>query len=636
MDYNTTVDKVMYLLKQKGVCSSSRKSHKDCYFSFTQFLEQMKQEYLEEAKDSWLAWTKDKIPRQRCMVWNQYMCQLEEMAATGTISNRRLYLNRSNYEKLPSTWKKDLDSYLDECRSRYTPRTWELTRIYCSEVLLFLSDMGVMDAKGVTYKAITELVEMDMYCSAESKAVLLRYTAGMMRFWGREGLCCYGFSMMLDRRIYPHVGKLEIFSMFNQDKIRQARNKSSEFPADEFLETIEPFIEILVKHGYVGTTLHLARHSLTAFYLFLAVHALSYHPDIMWSWFSEVSREMGSYQLHWRRILKCYEEYTSLGEILPDRKYSYTQSSLEALPSWCRQAVEVFLEQKRREFREETTIKKYQYSCIRFCRFLAGHGYENFDRLSPGIVKEFGRQDKHDTFRGRSTCYTIVRGFLLFLGEKGYTADKTLHNCLLTGTAPQERLTDVLTDEQLERIFDFRMSHNKPIELRDMAIVMLGVKMGFRASDVLNLRFGDIDWKERKISIIMKKTRTQITLPMPVDVGNAVFSYIRTGRPSSDETHIFIRSKAPFGKLTGKVCTRALYRILPERAEIKGGGFHVTRRTFATNLLRNRAGIDEVMDALGHRDPTSVMKYLLLDDERSRGCALSLADVGISLEGGLT
>lgn len=251
-------------------------------------------------------------------------------------------------------------------------------------------------------------------------------------------------------------------------------------------------------------------------------------------------------------------------------------------------------------------------------------------------MKEFGCQDKHDTFRGRSTCYTIVRGFLRFLGEKGYTADKTLHNCLLTGTAPQERLTDVLTDTQLGRISDFRMSHNEPIELRDTAIVMLGVKMGLRASDVLNLRFRNIDWKKREINSIMKKTQTQITLPMPVDVRNAVFSYIRTGRPTSDETHIFIRLKAPFGKLTSKVCTRALYRILPERAEIKGGGFHVTRRTFATNLLRNRAGIDEVMDALGHRDPTSIMKYLLLDDARSRRCALSLADVGVSIEGGLT
>ena len=61
----------------------------------------------------------------------------------------------------------------------------------------------------------------------------------------------------------------------------------------------------------------------------------------------------------------------------------------------------------------------------------------------------------------------------------------------------------------------------------------------------------------------------------------------------------------------------------------------MTRRTFVTNLLKNHAGIDDVMDALGHRDPTSVMKYLLLDDERSRKCGLSLSDIGLMLEGGL-
>ncbi len=61
----------------------------------------------------------------------------------------------------------------------------------------------------------------------------------------------------------------------------------------------------------------------------------------------------------------------------------------------------------------------------------------------------------------------------------------------------------------------------------------------------------------------------------------------------------------------------------------------MTRRTFATNLLRNHAGNDDVMDALRHRDPTSVMKYLLLDDERSRKCGLSLDSAGIIVEGGL-
>jgi len=54
---------------------------------------------------------------------------------------------------------------------------------------------------------------------------------------------------------------------------------------------------------------------------------------------------------------------------------------------------------------------------------------------------------------------------------------------------------------------------------------------------------------------------------------------------------------------------------------------------FFTSLLRNLAEIDTVMDALCHRDPTNVMKYLLLDDERNKSCALSLANVGIPIKG---
>ena len=86
---------------------------------------------------------------------------------------------------------------------------------------------------------------------------------------------------------------------------------------------------------------------------------------------------------------------------------------------------------------------------------------------------------------------------------------------------------------RVRRVDGFRSNHSKAIDLRDASIVLLGFRMGFRASDVLNLRFWDIDWKNRKISIVMKKTRTQITLPMPVDVGNAIYAYLSTGRPKS-------------------------------------------------------------------------------------------------------
>lgn len=633
MNYNETVEKVMVLLKEREVCSSSQKSHRDCYESLGLFMEQRNEGYSDAIRESWLADIKNELPRQRCAVWVQYAYQLEEMDSTGTISDRRLYLHRSNYDKLPALWRKDLDGYLDDCSTRYTARTLELTRIFCSEGLLFLDDMGVHGIIDVTYDAIIKLTGTKMYCSDNTKAMILNNTASVIRFYGEKGLCPMNYSLVFNCQIYPHIGAVSEFSVENREALDKITDVT--MSADAFHKSITPFIELLETHGYVGTTLNVARYALTALYLFLDINCFGFHQDIMWIWFAEIRKTMGHSWLHWRRVLKFYEDYILTDDINPDGKYKYQPIMFDELPSWCKEAISGLLDQKKREFRDAGTIKSYRCSCTRFCRFLVDHGYESFNQLSPAVIREFSSYDEHATFRGRSGCFVVVRAFLRYLDEKGYTDNHGLDACLMSGTAPQEKIIDVLSDEQLQRISAFRAEHNDPVELRDIAIVLLGVRMGLRAYDILALRFQDIDWKNRQISIVMKKTRTQITLPMPVDAGNAIYSYLTSGRPKTSTEYIFVRSKAPYGKLTGKICTKALYRILPERKDVKGGGFHVTRRTFATNLLRNHAGIDDVMDALGHRDPTSVMKYLLLDDERSRKCGLSLDSAGILMEGGL-
>lgn len=67
-------------------------------------------------------------------------------------------------------------------------------------------------------------------------------------------------------------------------------------------------------------------------------------------------------------------------------------------------------------------------------------------------------------------------------------------------------------------------------------------------------------------------------------------------------------------------------------ADRPGVSFHTLRRTFATGILRNNAGMDAVMDALGHHDNSTAVKYLSFDDERMMECPLSLS--GIAVEGG--
>lgn len=188
----------MVLLKEKEVCFSSQKSHRDCYESLGLFMKQRNEGYSEAIRESWFADIKNELPRQRCAVWVQYAYQLEEMDSTGTVSDRRLYINRSNYDKLPILWKKDLDVYLADCSNRYTVRTLALTRIYCSEGLLFWDDMGVHGITDITYDAVTKLIGTNMYCSEDPKVVILNNTARMIRFYGEKGLFPINYSLVFN------------------------------------------------------------------------------------------------------------------------------------------------------------------------------------------------------------------------------------------------------------------------------------------------------------------------------------------------------------------------------------------------------------------------------------------------------
>ena len=51
MNYNETVEKVMVLLKEKEVCSSSQKSHRDCYESLGLFIKQRDGSYSEAIRE---------------------------------------------------------------------------------------------------------------------------------------------------------------------------------------------------------------------------------------------------------------------------------------------------------------------------------------------------------------------------------------------------------------------------------------------------------------------------------------------------------------------------------------------------------------------------------------------------------
>ncbi|MFR7521251.1 MAG: hypothetical protein ACLUU1_02515 [Ruminococcus sp.] len=96
------------------------------------------------------------------------------------------------------------------------------------------------DITDVTYDAVIKLIETKMYCSDDTKAMILNNTARMVRFYGEKGLCPINYSIVFNCQIYPHIGSASEFS----DENRMALDKITDvtMSADEFYNSVTPFI----------------------------------------------------------------------------------------------------------------------------------------------------------------------------------------------------------------------------------------------------------------------------------------------------------------------------------------------------------------------------------------------------------
>ena len=134
--------------------------------------------------------------------------------------------------------------------------------------------------------------------------------------------------------------------------------------------------------------------------------------------------------------------------------------------------------------------------------------------------------------------------------------------------------------------------------------------------------------RSASIKFIQKKTSVEVNLPMPAEVGNALFRYIMEERGQNSSSKVFLSEKAPKKPVGRAVCSAALRTALPDR-KVEGSGFHVTRKTYATRLLKNGVGADMVAEALGQCGTASVHRYLSLDTDRMRMCPLSLSECSV-------
>ncbi|MGY3619349.1 integrase [Bradyrhizobium sp. USDA 10063] len=160
--------------------------------------------------------------------------------------------------------------------------------------------------------------------------------------------------------------------------------------------------------------------------------------------------------------------------------------------------------------------------------------------------------------------------------------------------------------------------------MRDHAILQLLATYGLRSSEICNLRLEDINWRAESIRIRHTKTRACSFLPLMEPVGEAVLAYLRAGRPAIDAREIFIRTRAPYRKLSMlDTVVRRRLRHAGVRPPGKSGA-HGFRHARAVEMLRASVPQKVIGDLLGHRSAESTVSYLKLATEDLRAIALDV------------
>lgn len=211
-------------------------------------------------------------------------------------------------------------------------------------------------------------------------------------------------------------------------------------------------------------------------------------------------------------------------------------------------------------------------------------------------------------------CTTAGRMFLRFLIADGKCAAGLEGSIPVLAHWRLSSLPRYLQSEEVELVIA-SCDPATPVGKRDRAILLLLARLGLRAGDLVHLRLGDIDWKEAGICV-SGKGRRQTWMPLTQEVGDAIASYIRDGRPQTAADALFIRSRAPFQALANHSAISMIAAQAMRRAGVvcpSRGAAHVLRHSVATSMLREGASLQEIAGVLRHRSTATTEIYAKVD-----------------------
>lgn len=285
--------------------------------------------------------------------------------------------------------------------------------------------------------------------------------------------------------------------------------------------------------------------------------------------------------------------------------------------------------EKESQIKKQSSITRYKERINNLYQFLLADGKVVQKIDVPLIIKFLDKLDKEKSAPDRDNIIMSTRVFFRYLCECQLLPNNRSEewmSLLKIKYVRDKKIPSVYTKEEVDAIVA-AIDKGHPQGKRDYAMTLLAARYGLRVSDIIGLRFNNLDWERNKIIVVQQKTGKKVTLPLSEEVGNAIIEYIKYGRPTIDLPYVFITAHAPYKELSSNVMGGALSDYMRAAGINMAGrkhGPHSLRHSLATNLLKSNEPLPVISEILGHKSTKSTMTYLRVDLGLLRQCALDV------------
>lgn len=293
-------------------------------------------------------------------------------------------------------------------------------------------------------------------------------------------------------------------------------------------------------------------------------------------------------------------------------KFELPGAPKEVLELTLEEALEEFLVQLRASGASEKTIRSYR-AAIRDLMKVVGN--KKASELSERDIQVWRltrirngfERRKGDAKASQNTVYyysLFIRSFMKWLGKNiGFGGFRR---------GPR-RLVETLKSHEIYRLIDASK------DLLDLVIATLLIETGLRASELLSIRWSDVDLGAREIYVRSAKYGEERVVFIG-DLSKRALEAWKENASGSDDRVVPITYTALYKRLK-KLALRA--GIDPRRVRP-----HVLRHTFATEALKKGLPLPALQRILGHKDIKTTQVYLHMVKDDIKNMYLKIYSLG--------